>query len=382
MRVKTILIFVLTFFQINLLFSLEVSFSVVGDIMSHDLQISTAYNSECDCWDYKFCFENVKPYLESTDITIGNLETTLPGDRKLFSGYPQFGTPDELIDALLWSGFNFLTLANNHSVDKGLSGIKRTRMIVEKKGIIPLGTFYSGDHFEKNFVTFYKKNQIVFAFLNFTYGTNGIPVPYPTVINQINLEELRNQIEFAKKQSPDVIILLLHYGKEYQTSPNTYQKLIVNLALKEGVDIVLGGHPHVLQPFEKFNLKDKYGIEKERLIVWSLGNFVSNQLKENTDGGMIFQFKIKKEEQKIKIFDLDYIPVYVNFNKKHYILPIHEYLYLSKEKKSMDLINLENKTYYIHSFHQQENFNKFKMIRFLKNTIKILNILPKRIQIQ
>lgn len=381
MKVKTIFFFVLPFFPMKLL-SLEVSFSVVGDIMSHDLQISTAYSSECDCWDYKFCFEKVKPYLESTDITIGNLETTLPGDRKLFSGYPQFGTPDELIDALIWSGFNFLTLANNHSVDKGLSGIKRTRMIVEKKGIIPLGTFYSIEHYEKNFVTFYKKNQIVFAFLNFTYGTNGIPVPYPTVINQIELEELRNQIEFAKKQSPDVIILLLHYGKEYQTIPNPYQKLIVNLALKEGVDIVLGGHPHVLQPFEKIKLKDKYGIEKERLIVWSLGNFVSNQLKENTDGGMIFQFKIKKEDQKIEIFDLDYIPVYVNFNKKHYILPIHEYLYLSKEKKSNDFINLENKTYYIHSLQQKENFNKFKMIHFLKNTVKILGILPKKMQIQ
>lgn len=365
---------------LNPLFSLEVSFSVVGDIMNHDLQITTAYDSSCDCWDYKFSFEKVKPYLEKTDITIGNLETTLPGEKSLYSGYPQFGAPDSLIDALYWAGFRILTLANNHSVDKGLQGILRTKMVVKTKGLLPLGTFTDEEYQNKHFVSFYRKNQILFAFLNFTYGTNGLAVPYPAVINQIDLEELRMQIEYAKKQNPDVVILLLHYGKEYITIPNPYQKLIVNLAFKEGVDIVLGGHPHVLQPFELLKIRDKYGDEKERLVAWSLGNFISNQSKPNTDGGMIFQFKVKKENQNISIHDIDYIPVYVNFDGKHRILPIHEYLYLSKEKKSNDIVKLDNMEYFIHSNPNIKNYNKEKMIIFFKNTLEILKRLPKTIE--
>ncbi len=358
-----------------------VSFSVVGDIMNHDLQIYTAYDPTCDCWNYKFSFEKVKPYLEETDITIGNLETTLPGERTMYSGYPQFGAPDALIDALSWSGFDILTLANNHCVDKGLKGLLRTKIVVKQKGLIPLGTFTDEEYQNKNFVSFYKKNQIVFAFLNFTYGTNGLAVPYPAMVNQIDLEELRMQIEYTKKQNPDVIILLLHYGKEYITSPNLYQKLIVQLAFKEGVDIVLGGHPHVLQPFELLKVSDKYGNEKQRLVVWSLGNFISNQKKPNTDGGMIFQFKVKKENQQILIYDLDYIPVYVSFNGKHRILPIHEYLYLSIQEPSKYVVKLNNIKYFIHFYPDKKDYHTEKMILFFMNSLEILKTLPKKLQI-
>jgi poly-gamma-glutamate synthesis protein (capsule biosynthesis protein) len=363
----------------------KISFSVVGDIMNHDLQIKTAYNKECDCWDYKFCFEQVKPYLENSDITIGNLETTLPGNRNEFSGYPQFGAPDELVDALKWSGFDILTLANNHSVDKGLEGIIRTRLIVQKKGIIPLGTYFNKKDQEKNSVFIYNKNNFKIAFINFTYGTNGIPIPNPTKINEIDLNFLREQIFRAKQNRPDVIILLLHYGTEYKTEPDIYQQYVVKLALIEGVDIVLGGHPHVLQPFETIILKDKYGIEKKRLIVWSLGNFVSNQKRINTDGGMIFQFQLTKSNQKIDIENIDYIPVFVEFDKKHYILPIHEYIYLSskkiKDEHSYGTLNIQKKIYYIY-FKNKNIKNKHKMSLFFRNTLKIIQVLPKLLEIQ
>ncbi|GIX40276.1 MAG: capsular polysaccharide biosynthesis protein [Leptospiraceae bacterium] len=361
------------------------SFSVVGDIMNHDLQIQTAYNKQCDCWDYRFSFEKVKPYLEKADVTIGNLETTLPGDKNKFSGYPKFGAPDELVDALKWSGFDILTLANNHSADKGYDAIIRTRLIVEKKGIIPLGTFYNEEHQQKNSIVIYNKNNFKIALLNFTYGTNGIPVPNPAKINEIDLNFIRDQIHKAKENNPDIIIVLFHYGTEYKTKPDIYQQYLVKIALKEGVDIVLGGHPHVLQPFELLTIKDKYGMKKERLIVWSLGNFVSNQKRINTTGGMIFQFQLIKQNNHIKITNLDYIPVFVDFNQRHYILPINDYIYLSlkkeKNKKLYGLVNWNKKKYHIY-FKNNEVKNKFKMISFFRNAIKILQIMPRQMEIR
>lgn len=379
---KLLILFILSSQSI---YTQTLSFAVVGDIMNHELQIKTAYNKECNCWDYKFSFEKVKPYLEQVDLTIGNLETTLPGDPALYSGYPQFGAPDELLDAIQWSGFDILTLANNHSVDKSLLGLIRTRKIVEEKGIIPLGTYYTEEHQKKHSIVFIEKNNIKLALLNFTYGTNGIAVPYPARINQIDLNYLRKQIASAHKLQPDVIILLLHYGTEYKTEPDSYQRYIVNMALMEGVDIVLGGHPHVIQPFEIVKKQDKYGIQKERLIVWSLGNFVSNQLRINTDGGMIFLFKLNKINNIISISDIDYIPVYVDFNQRHYVLPIHEYVYLSSvkdpEKVFYGNINWNQKQYNIY-FKNENVAKKNQMVLFLQNIIKITNVMPKKIEIQ
>jgi poly-gamma-glutamate synthesis protein (capsule biosynthesis protein) len=363
----------------------SLTFAVVGDIMNHDLQIQTAYNKEIDAWDYKFSFEFVKPYLETADIAIGNLETTLPGDREKFSGYPQFGAPDELLDAIKWAGFDVLTLANNHCVDKGLDALIRTRNMVEKNGMIPLGTFYDDIDQEKKAVVIYQKNGFKLALLNFTYGTNGIPVPSPAKVNEIDLNILRKQIRKAKEYNPDAIIVLLHYGTEYQTQPDIYQHYVVHVALKEGADIILGGHPHVLQPFEVVQIKDKYGQNKNRLIVWSLGNFVSNQLRVNTDGGMIFQFQLIKQNNHILIENIDYIPVYVDFRGKHYILPIHEYIYLSssieKNKANYGHLTWNDKKYFVY-FKNEHIKNKQKMANFFINSLEILKVLPKKIEIR
>ncbi len=373
------------FFPFALFAQSSLTFAVVGDIMNHELQIQTAYNKQIDAWDYKFSFEFVKPYLENADIAMGNLETTLPGDRTQFSGYPLFGAPDELLEAIKWAGFDILTLANNHCVDKGLDALIRTRNMLEKNEIIPLGTFYNDIDQEKNAVVIYQKNGFKLALLNFTYGTNGIPVPSPAKVNEIDLNLLKKQIRKARELNPDVIIVLLHYGTEYQTQPDIYQHYVVHIALKEGADIILGGHPHVLQPFEVVQIQDKYGQNKNRLIVWSLGNFVSNQLRVNTDGGMIFQFQLTKQNNHIFIENIDYLPVYVDFREKHYILPIHEYIYLSsiieKNKTNYGSLTWNNKKYFI--YFKNENVNhKQKMVQFFINSLEILKVLPKKIEIR
>ncbi|MCS7206281.1 MAG: CapA family protein [Leptospiraceae bacterium] len=382
---KKSFIFINVLLSISLLAQERVSFAVVGDIMNHQLQIDTSYRAQCDCWDYKPSFEKIKPYLESADITIGNLETTLPGKRELFSGYPEFGAPDELLDALRWSGFDILTLANNHTIDKKALGVVRTKKRVLEEGLIPLGTYFDFEDFEKNSVFLYEKNQIRFAFLNFTYGTNGKVVPYPHLVDEIEFEALRKRIAQAKKHRPDVVILLLHYGTEYQTEPDVYQRAVVRLALLEGVDIILGGHPHVLQPFEILRMRDKYGVEKERLIVWSLGNFISNQKRINTDGGMVFEFQVVKKNQEIFIQNVDYLPVYVDFYQWHVVLPITEHIFLSKElnphRRPIYPMDWKNEKYYIY-FKNPHVHNKDKMVLFFKNAVKILKTLPKRLEIR
>lgn len=385
MKTKSFSIILIFIFLPPDLLSRSLSFAVVGDIMNHALQISTAYSKECDCWDYRFSFEKVKPYLESADITIGNLETTLPGKRELYSGYPQFGAPDELLDALVWSGFDILTLANNHSVDKGFEGLTRTKHVTKSKGIVPLGTYIDYHDFQQSSTVFVEKHDFRIALLNFTYGTNGIPVPRPAKIDEIEIPVLQKRIAEAKKHNPDVLILLLHYGTEYRTVPDTYQRKIVELALLEGTDIILGGHPHVLQPVELITRRDKYGIEKERLIAWSLGNFVSNQKKINTDGGIILKFSIRKVEGKIRIFNIDYIPVYVDFHGRHYILPVTEYIFLSKtllpaNKNAYSLAH-GNQVYFIY-FKNQNVYNKDRMILFFKNAYRILGFLPESLEIR
>ncbi|MDH5657564.1 MAG: CapA family protein, partial [Spirochaetia bacterium] len=251
----------------------SVSFSVVGDIMQHDLQIETAYNPSCKCYEYKPVFEPVKEYLEKADITIGNLETTLPGDPKKYSGYPEFGAPDSLVTALDYVGFDILTTANNHSLDKGKSGLKRTIKVLDQKGIVHLGTYSSHTEHKKNRVLFVHKNGIKFALLNYTYGTNGIAVPKDVVVNLIDDKKIMEDMALAREAKPDVIVVLYHFGGEYLRQPDEYQKKYVNLAFNEGADIVLGGHPHVLQPFEVKNVKDKFGKQKNRLVIYSLGNF-------------------------------------------------------------------------------------------------------------
>lgn len=319
-----------------------IQISAVGDIMVHSTQLSSAYHSKCKCHNFHPVFRFVREHLIGSDIAIGNLETTLPGEAKLFSGYPQFGAPDELIDALKTIGFDILTTSNNHSVDKGSKGIDHTIDTLDKKGIKHLGTYKSLEEFEKNRILLYKVKDISIAFLSYTYGTNGIQIPKEKVVNIIDKPRISEDIQLARKQKPDLIIVCFHFGTEYARLPDKFQKEIVDFTIQEGADIILGGHPHVLQPYELEWIKDKYGIKKQRLILYSLGNFVSGQIKRYTTGGMIFNFKLTKKEDagrsEIFIQDLGYIPVFVYVSNdktgfQYNLLPVEKFLKNDQELK-------------------------------------------------
>lgn len=325
----------------------KVKISAVGDIMSHQTQINSAFKRDCNCYNYLPVFEYVKPIFKRADFVIGNLETPLPGDPKDFSGYPTFGAPDELAFALKDAGFHLLTTSNNHAVDKGSKGIDHTLDVLDELKLLHAGTYRSKEEFEKNRILYFTKNNIRFAFLSYSYSTNGILIPKSKIVNLIDKKKIREDMNLINREIVDSIIVYFHFGTEYARMQDEFQKEIVNLAFDEGADIVLGGHPHVIQPYEFKKVRDKYGIEKKRLVIYSLGNFVSAQIKKYTTGGIIFNFTVRKiknvfGKDEIEIEEVDYIPVYVYVynqlgNYDYLILPISQVL-----KNSSDIKISEN----------------------------------------
>jgi poly-gamma-glutamate synthesis protein (capsule biosynthesis protein) len=276
-----------------------------GDIMGHDSQIAAARIDTSDQYDYTGCFRHIKPFLEDADIAVGNLEVTHAG--KPYKGYPQFSSPDELTDALLESGFNVMINANNHALDRGKAGFERTQQVLRQKGMILTGTFTSPDARELSYPLILEKKGIRMALLNYTYGTNGLVADTPNVINYIDTLLIRHDIQKARMVEPDIIIACIHWGKEYEREKNPVQQALGDFLFNQGVDAVIGSHPHVVQPVE-YKQRGNYYYQP---IVYSLGNFISNQRNRYRNGGIIFGLEIEKTD-KTRISGMDYLPVYVH----------------------------------------------------------------------
>lgn len=312
----------------------ELRFAVAGDIMVHESQIHAAYDEQRGSYDFTPVFAPVAPLFGDADVSIANLETTLPG--KNYSGYPAFGAPDSLVDSIKAAGINILTTANNHCIDKGKAALVRTLRVLDEKGIPHLGTYASKEEFEKQRIFLLEKNGISVAMLNYTYGTNDIPTPKGTVVNRIDKDQVSKDIALARKKNVDTIIVLFHFGEEYLNKPDAFQRKMVAHALASGADIVLGGHPHHVQPYEVFRRTDDSGMEKQHLVAYSLGNFVSAQRRRYTDGGMVLYFTLVKDQDssgnaKIAITDVHHKLVWVHVGhhagqKQFHILPIETYL--------------------------------------------------------
>jgi poly-gamma-glutamate synthesis protein (capsule biosynthesis protein) len=275
-----------------------------GDIMGHDSQIAAA-RVDSNTYDYTGCFRHLKPYLEEADIAVGNLEVTHAGPP--FKGYPRFSSPDELSDALLDAGFNVLVNANNHALDRGKEGFERTQQVLDEKGMILTGTFLSPDQKELNYPLILEKNGILVALLNYTYGTNSIVADTPNVVNYIDTMLIRQDIRKAQLVEPDFIIACMHWGKEYQREENSTQQSLARFLFSQGVDAIIGSHPHVVQPIRY----EHDGSHYIRPVVYSLGNFVSNQRDRYRNGGILFGLELHKTDA-TRITGIDFLPVYVH----------------------------------------------------------------------
>lgn len=305
----------------------------VGDIMMHSPQFPAYLNPKTGKYDFRGFFTSVKPLLQEADWCWGNLETPLLGGEKVYTGYPMFNTPPELADALKDAGFNIVTAANNHTLDRWERGALRTREVLEERDFVTKGI--SASLWESRQPTLMEKNGITMGILAYTYGTNGIPLPQdkPYLVSLIDEKRMIEDIQKTRSAGADVVAVALHFGTEYDPNPNEEQIQLAHKLVQAGADIILGSHPHVLQPYERLTVEDKHGQTRDGIIIYSLGNFISNQQGDGKDVGVIFGVTIEKHmpEGTIELKEISAEPtwVYINgpYEKRNYsIIPLSSVL--------------------------------------------------------
>ena len=293
-----------------------VSIVGIGDTLCHSQNFKDAYNQETDTYDFSPMFKNVNKYFENATIAVGNLETTLAGKERGFSGYPCFNSPDELAFDLKEMGIDILTTANNHSLDTGYKGLEATLNTLDRYEVLHTGTARSVE--EQNTILFQDLKGIKTAFLNFTYGTNGIPLPTGKeyCVNLIDKDFMKKKLEQAKEEGAELICVSMHWGDEYRIKPTNEQKDLAEFLIKNGADVILGNHSHVPEPMEMKTVTLEDGSKKEGFVIYSMGNFFSAQTQEYTRDTLIVDVEIRKDGKtgKISIDKANYTPVYVYDN--------------------------------------------------------------------
>ncbi|WP_352419266.1 CapA family protein [Proteiniborus sp.] len=336
--------------------NIEATIAAAGDIMFHSPQIKGAYIPETKEYDFSFSFEHIQKYIESADLAIGNFETVTAGDEYGYKGYPTFNSPESAVTALKNAGFDILSTANNHSIDKGKKGIINTIDNILEHGLKNVGTYKE----PTDEMLIQDINGIKAAILSYTYGCNGLEClltqeELSYMVNIINEDRIKSDIEKADANQVDTTIVIMHWGNEYQREPSEYQIELANKMIKWGADIILGSHPHVIQRSEivEHNGENKF-------IIYSMGNFISNQRRETlnvknkkyTEDGVIVNITLEKDFSlgKTVVKDVDYIPTWVykyseSGVQKHVILPTSEYIEQEKDGLSKEVLSKIEESY-------------------------------------
>lgn len=301
-----------------------ITLAAVGDVMAHGPQLVAQLDSTTKKHDFNNNFQYIKPYIESVDFAMCNVETTFGGEP--YSGYPLFNSPDTLATALKNAGFKLAFTSNNHMMDKGIAGVKRTIEILRENGMLVSGSRLEG---EKNYVITDIKD-IKTAFIGYTYRTPEV-LGYKTIngnrlseeaeklVNSFgfealdqDLEQLDSTIKDAKASGAELIVVYFHWGIEYQRNENEMQRYIAQKAADFGADIIFASHPHVEQP-----LSEVKSGKKTVPVFYSMGNFISNQREDTVstryaEQGAIARAAITMSGKKVKSIRADVVPTWVN----------------------------------------------------------------------
>lgn len=299
---------------------------VVGDIMMHTPVIYSGYDYKTHGYNYDSIFSEVKPVFDKADLVIGNLETPVSDDG-VYSGYPRFEAPHEIVSSLKYAGFDVLTTANNHSMDQWEDGVVETINHLDNYNIFHTGTFKSEEDRKPLVIDV---NGIKIGIIASTYGTNGLPVPddKPYLVNMLDIKTIEHDIKALKEQQVDYIMAMIHFGNEYQRIASPEQEEWTKTLYELGVDFVLGSHPHVVQPLNVDKSQSAY--ENDKGVIYSMGNFISNQRWGWKDYGIILDIVLEKDviTNKVKIKSIDAIPTYVeitrNTKTNYRIIPISD----------------------------------------------------------
>lgn len=277
-----------------------------GDAMMHQAQIEAAHCSD-GSYDYSECFTQLQPFIENADYAVVNLETPLGGAP--YSGYPCFSAPDSYASALKDAGFDLFLTANNHTLDRRDRGLRRTVTTLDALGVDHIGT-YSHDSCRSRIIPLVKDIKgFKIGFLNYTYGTNGITPGPEVIVDYIDTTAIKLDIDATRRGGAELLVVAIHWGDEYHLLPNTSQKRTARFLLDHGVDMVIGSHPHVIQPME-LNVSESDSLDR-RLIVYSLGNFISNMKTRDTRGGAMVHITLRRDfGGRACIQQASYIPVF------------------------------------------------------------------------
>lgn len=339
----------------------KVEIVATGDILIHQEILDTQYDANTGEYDFTNNFKYIKDTLESADLAIGNLETTLAGTEYWgYGGYPSFNTPDSLADAMKWTGYDVIANMNNHALDRDVYGYERTRNVLLDKGFEVIGTRGSID--DKRYII-KNINDINIGIISYGYtmtaegnvkGLNGIAIPdeliplmnhfHPLTLEE-DLNNMKEQIALMREDGAEIIIFYMHWGDEYELEPNDTQRTIAQFLTDEKVDIIFGTHPHSIQPIDI--LKSSDGTS-DTAVVYSMGNFLSSQRTERienpyTEDGVIVSVSISKDMKtnEVTVDVPTYIPTWVNWYSKndklfYEVIPatINNAEYLNEEGKT------------------------------------------------
>ena len=277
-----------------------------GDIMGHGMQITGAWRDGGDtCYNYHPAFQWVKDYISAADIAVANLEVTLAGAP--YTGYPRFSSHRSLADALQDAGFDVLLTANNHVLDRGKKGMERTLDVLDSIGLIHTGAFRDSAEWKTLFPLIVEKDNFRLAILNYTYGVNGIPVEKPNAVNFLDTLRMAADLAKAQQLQPDYTIACIHWGEEYKNRENAVQRRLAAFLARNGCNLIVGSHPHVVQPFAKIPVNEG----DTAFVAYSLGNFISNQRDRYRDGGITLELTLTKTDGAVTVQSTGYEPFWV-----------------------------------------------------------------------
>lgn len=330
-----------------------VKLAVVGDIMVHDYQYNEAYDPTTGEYDFMHNFQDAKKYFAGNDLVIGNLELTFGGPDRPYASFPCFNTPDSFLDAVKDAGFNLLTTANNHSMDTGKAGLIRTLDKLDAYGIEHFGTYRSQE--ERDQIFYKDVNGIRFAFLSYTYGTNGIPVLDSYLVNLIEEDTMVPDIREARKNA-DVVVVMPHMGNEYESYPRDIFVDWADMMFEAGADIVLASHPHVLQKMEYRKVDHGNGVH-DGFLIYSLGNFISSQTTPPRNASIILHLTVEQVgDEAPNVTEASFVPIWTQFrnasNENDFVVrSVYERLSLSQAEKDAQIRKKDQKR--LEEIHQE-----------------------------
>lgn len=286
----------------------EATILFVGDAMTHQAQLDQARKLAGGAgYDFSACFALIAPTVRAADYAVVNLETPLGGGRGGYTGFPCFSAPDSYAVALRDAGFDLFLTANNHTLDRGDAGLRRTLTTLDSIGVRHTGTFSDTDSRSRLVPLIADIKGIRVAFLNYTYGTNGLTARDGAEVSLIDREAMKREISSAREAGAELVVVCVHWGVEYQLHEHASQRSLADFLLGEEVDLIIGGHPHVVQPMVMMSTP----TGKRVPVVYSLGNFISNMKTDDTRGGALALVAISRDaEGHVAVDSLSYDTFY------------------------------------------------------------------------